>query len=154
MSPGRDPNPDRTARRAAEGRGRRAEALAVFWLRLKGYRVLARRARTPVGEIDLILRRGDIVAFVEVKARDRLADALGALTPTQCRRIERAARWWMAHRGAATPDRRMPDANILGGKSLPFGRKGLHACALRFDLVAIGARGRPHHLPDAWRPPA
>jgi putative endonuclease len=141
MTMRRDAQTPEARRRAAEGRGRRAEALAVLWLRLKGYRVLARRARTPVGEIDLILRRGAVVAFVEVKARDRLEDALSALTPGQCRRIERAARWWMAHRTAGTGER---------GR----GREhGLAGCAWRFDLVAIGAGGRPRHLPDAWRPP-
>jgi len=56
-------------RRRREGWGRKAESLAAFALRLKGYRVLARRLRTPAGEIDLIVRRGATIAFVEVKAR-------------------------------------------------------------------------------------
>jgi hypothetical protein len=56
-------------RRRREGWGRKAESLAAFALRLKGYRVLAGRLRTPAGEIDLIVRRGATIAFVEVKAR-------------------------------------------------------------------------------------
>jgi putative endonuclease len=52
-------------RRAAERGGRRAEALAAFWLQLKGWTILARRARTPVGEVDLVARRGRTLAFVE-----------------------------------------------------------------------------------------
>jgi putative endonuclease len=56
-------------RQSAERGGRRAESLAAWWLRLKGWRILARRVRTPVGEIDLVARRGRTIAFVEVKAR-------------------------------------------------------------------------------------
>ena len=62
-------------RRRAERGGRRAEALAALWLRLKGWTILARRVRTPVGEVDLIARRGRTIAFVEVKARASAADA-------------------------------------------------------------------------------
>lgn len=121
---------DRSARQAAEKRGRGAEAMAVWWLRLKGYRILAQRAKTPMGEIDLIARRGRILCFIEVKARGDMGAALNALTPAQCRRIERAAQWWLRHRREAD---------------------GLD---LRFDLVALAPGGRPRHLPDAWRPPA
>ncbi len=97
-------------------------------MRAKGYRVLARRAKTPLGEIDLIARRGAVIAFIEVKARDDLTLALQALTPVQCRRIERAAQWWLGHRRDAA------DAD------------------LRFDLIAVAPRRLPRHLPDAWRP--
>src|SRR5690606_797752 len=83
---GRDPQ-----RRAAEVRGRVAETAAVLRLRLAGWRILARRWRVPVGEVDLIARRGAILAFVEVKARRDLADALSAVTPAQQDRIARAA---------------------------------------------------------------
>jgi putative endonuclease len=84
------------ARRAAERRGRRAEMWALWYLRAKGYRLLARRHKTPVGEIDLIVARGRTVAFVEVKARPTDAEAAEAATPTGRRRIARAAEMWLA----------------------------------------------------------
>jgi putative endonuclease len=83
-------------RRAAEKRGRRAETLALWYLRAKGYRLLARRYKTPVGEIDLIVARGRTVAFVEVKARPTDAEAAEAATPTGRRRVARAAALWLA----------------------------------------------------------
>lgn len=96
------------ARRAAERRGRRAESLALLYLRAKGYRLLARRYRTPVGEIDLIVARGKVVAFVEVKARPTAAEAAEAVTPTAQRRIARAASAWLAkHPEAAERDLRL-----------------------------------------------
>lgn len=61
--------PAAPVRLAAEKRGRQGERLAGWWLRLKGWSILARRVKTPLGEIDLIARRGAMVAFVEVKAR-------------------------------------------------------------------------------------
>jgi putative endonuclease len=78
-------------RRAAEKGGRRAETIAAWWLRLKGWRILARRARTPVGEIDLIARRGRTVAFVEVKARAHAGAAGLALDEWRLRRVAAAA---------------------------------------------------------------
>jgi putative endonuclease len=78
-------------RRAAERGGRRAERLAAWWLRLKGWRILAIRARTPVGEVDLVARRGRILAFVEVKARATRAEAAIALDDYRLRRVARAA---------------------------------------------------------------
>jgi putative endonuclease len=78
-------------RRKAEQGGRRAERLAAWWLRLKGWRILAIRARTPVGEVDLIARRGRVLAFVEVKARATQADAAIALDDYRLRRVARAS---------------------------------------------------------------
>ena len=78
-------------RRKAERGGRRAERLAAWWLRLKGWRILAMRARTPVGEVDLIARRGKVLAFIEVKARASEADAALALDEYRLRRVMRAA---------------------------------------------------------------
>ena len=95
---------ERADRRLAERRGRRAETLAAWYLRLKGYRILARRYRTPVGEIDLIARRGRLVAFVEVKQRPSDAEGAEAITATSRRRIARAASAWLAaHPAAAEP---------------------------------------------------
>jgi putative endonuclease len=78
-------------RRRAEQGGRRAETLAAWWLRLKGYAILAQRVRTPVGEIDLVARRGRTVAFVEVKARASADAAALALDDYSLRRVAAAA---------------------------------------------------------------
>ena len=89
------------ARRAAEKRGRRAEALAAWFLRLKGYRILARRYKTPAGEIDLIAKRGRTVVFVEVKQRPGEDAALEAVTAKGRVRIARAAALWVSHHPGA-----------------------------------------------------
>ena len=96
--------PDNAARRRNEVRGRNAETIAAWFLRAKGYRILARRARTHVGEIDLVARRGDTLVFVEVKARRALDSAVIALHPAALRRIEAAARVLAPHyaRGCTT----------------------------------------------------
>jgi len=78
-------------RQQAERGGRRAERLAAWWLRLKGWRILAIRARTPVGEVDLVARRGRTLAFIEVKARASEAEAAIALDDYRLRRVARAA---------------------------------------------------------------
>jgi len=78
-------------RRKAERGGRRAERLAAWWLRLKGWRILAVRARTPVGEVDLVARRGHVLAFIEVKARATGAGAAWALDDYRLRRVAAAA---------------------------------------------------------------
>lgn len=122
--------PDTARRRAAEKRGRRGEALAVLWLRLKGFRIVGRRVKTPVGEIDLIARRGRLLVVAEVKTRAALAEAAGALTGAQRRRIARAAAWVMAN------------------------RPGLAGCDLRFDLIGVAGWRPPLHLADAFRPEA
>lgn len=94
-------------RRDAERRGRRAETVAAWYLRLKGYRVLARRYKTPAGEIDLIVKRGRSVVFVEVKERPDEATAIEAVTPAARRRIARAAALWVSrHPAAASLDQR------------------------------------------------
>jgi putative endonuclease len=111
------PNANGHSRHAAEQRGRRAETLAAWFLRLKGYRLVARRYKTPVGEIDLIVRRGRTIAFVEVKHRPTMEEATEAATPAGRRRIARAAALWLAKNPAAA-DR-----------------------DLRFDVIMV-ARGR------------
>lgn len=116
------------ARRAAERLGHGAEARALWWLRLKGYRTVARRFRCAAGEIDLIVRRGRALAFVEVKARADAAAAAEAVSPRQRQRILRAAEVFLQRR---------PELAEL---------------EQRFDAVLIAPGHRPRHLPDAWRP--
>jgi len=85
-----------SARQKAERRGRFGETLVAFYLRAQFYRILAVRAKSPVGEIDLIARRGRNVIFVEVKLR-RHIDGLGdALMAVNRRRISRAAQYYLA----------------------------------------------------------
>jgi putative endonuclease len=83
-------------RRAAFLFGLRAESAAAIWLRLKSYRILARRYSALGGEIDLIASGGDVIVFVEVKAGAGLAEATAAITADKKRRMSRAARHWLA----------------------------------------------------------
>ncbi len=83
------------ARRRAFLFGVGAETRAAWWLRLKGYRILAVRYRGGGGEIDLVIRRRRTVAFVEVKARPALDAANLSLTPAKMRKVGRAARAWL-----------------------------------------------------------
>jgi putative endonuclease len=118
---------DSEDRRAAFDRGRRGEWLALWWLRAKGYRILARDYRSPVGEIDVVARRGRTLAIIEVKARDTLAAAIEAVTPRQQRRIVAAARLYL-------------------------GRHPGHAdCTIRFDVILVAPRRWPRHIVDAWQ---
>ncbi len=115
------------SRQQAERFGRVAEGAAAFLLVAKGYRLLARRYRAPGGEIDLIARRGQVIAFVEVKARRTLESAIDAVTPTARKRIHQASTHWLA---------RYKDSDRLG---------------VRFDIIAVTPT-RLHHYKDAWRP--
>ena len=81
--------------------GLRAETLAVLLLRLKGWRILARNYKVPGGEIDIVALRGQVVAFVEVKARPTMDGALSAIDATKRRRISRAASQWLTQNGWA-----------------------------------------------------
>ena len=116
------------ARRSAYRHGHLAEFLAAALLLLKGFRLLARRYRTPLGEIDLIVKRGRTIAFVEVKARAFERDALESVGRAAERRIVAAADLWLAKHPAAT---------------------GLD---LRYDMVVVAPWRLPKHLPDAFRP--
>ena len=78
-------------RQEAEKRGRGAETLACWYLRLKGWRILARRARVPGGEVDIVARRGRTLAFVEVKARASAEAAAFAIDRYRLRRVAVAA---------------------------------------------------------------
>ncbi len=84
------------SRRRAYRAGRGAERLAAWWLRFKGYRIVATGYKTPVGEIDLIARRGRVLAFVEVKARPTMREAADAISPRQQERIARASAWFLS----------------------------------------------------------
>jgi putative endonuclease len=114
-------------RRRARRRGRWAEALCRWHLRLHGWRILACDWRCPAGEIDILARRRDTLAAIEVKSRGDYASGAAALLPRQRRRIVRAAEAFLAMR---------PD---------------LAALALRFDVMVVEPRPLPRHLPGAWR---
>lgn len=114
-------------RQRAERRGRRAEWLAAMRLRLAGYRIIARNVRTPAGEIDLVARRGRLLAFVEVKARGAPEDAAAAIHVRQQARIRRAAAIFLARR---------PDLATL---------------LYRFDAILVSGWRPPRHVVDAWR---
>ncbi len=113
-------------RQRAERGGRRAETLAAWWLRLKGWRILAIRARTPVGEVDLVARRGRTLAFVEVKARATDDDAGLALDDYRLRRVARAAEALAARYARATD-------------------------TIRIDAIFIVPGRWPRHIENVWR---
>ena len=114
--PAKTPAPERVA---AFRTGVSAEARAAAFLMAKGYRILAKRFRTPYGEIDLVARRRNLIAFIEVKARATLDDAAYAVTPRQQRRIIDAAQaWLMAHPEHAEFDLRF-DAMLIAPRHLP-----------------------------------
>jgi putative endonuclease len=104
---------------AAFRTGLSAETRAVAWLTAKGYRILGRRFRSPYGEIDIVARRRNLIAFVEVKARATLDDAAWAVTPRQQARIINAAQaWLMTHPEHAEFELRF-DAMLIAPKRLP-----------------------------------
>jgi len=107
------------ARVAAFRTGLSAESRAAVYLMAKGYRILAKRFRTPYGEIDIVARRRNLVAFVEVKARASLDEAAYAVTPRQQARIIAAAQaWLMAHPEHAEFELRF-DAMLIAPRRLP-----------------------------------
>ncbi|BAL73394.1 YraN family protein [Bradyrhizobium cosmicum] len=107
------------ARVAAFRTGISAESRAAAYLMAKGYRILAKRYRTPHGEIDIVARRRNLIAFVEVKARATLDDAAFAVTPRQQQRIIDAAQGWLvAHPEHAELELRF-DAMLIAPRSLP-----------------------------------
>lgn len=112
-------------RHLAEQRGRKAEALAAWWLRFQGWRIVGARLRTPVGEVDLIARRGGVVAFIEVKARATLAELDFAIDRRRLTRVAAAAEY-LASRYARPSD------------------------DIRIDVILL-CRGRwPRHLRNVW----
>ena len=117
----------RAAKRRAFRRGLLAETFCIWHLRLRGWRILARRYRVPSGEIDLVARRGRVLAAIEVKARADLGAAGEAVSPRQRRRVARALDHFLATR---------PD---------------LAALDLRFDVMLVTPLRLPRHIADAWR---
>jgi putative endonuclease len=104
-------------RQRAERAGRRAETIALWYLRLKLYRLLARRYRTSAGEIDLVMKHGRAIVFVEVKQRPDEAAGLDAVTARSRQRISRAAaQWTAAHPETANLDQRFDVIVALPGR--------------------------------------
>jgi putative endonuclease len=115
---GREALRSRRARRSGLT-GRRSEWLAILWLAAKGYRLLARRFGGKGGEIDLIVKRGRTVAFVEVKARGAIEDALEAITPQKRRLVEARIRQWLAQNPWAMDHHLRADAVFLAPRRWP-----------------------------------
>jgi putative endonuclease len=116
----------RPERQIAFRTGISAESRAAAFLIAKGFRILARRWKSPVGEIDIIARRRSLLIFVEVRARDRLDDAAWSVTDRQRLRIVAAAEAWLA---------RYPDDRIRD---------------MRFDAVLVAPGRIPRHIPSAF----
>ncbi|MEH6702191.1 YraN family protein [Parasphingorhabdus sp.] len=112
-------------REAAEKRGRQAEKTAARFLRLKGWRILGERVRTPRGEVDLVAKRGGLVAFVEVKARTKLEDLEQAIDLKRLQRVADAV-------------------EILYPQYCTNGEDA------RIDVILVAPRRLPVHLPNVW----
>jgi putative endonuclease len=108
------------SRRGALRRGHVAEFAALAFLMLKGYRPIARRFSASGGEIDLIVRRGRNVVFVEVKARGRMAEAQNAISATKRRRFSRAVRAWASRNPWCESWTLRADAVFLAPMRLPL----------------------------------
>jgi putative endonuclease len=116
----------RPERQLAFRTGLSAESRAALLLVAKGFRILARRWKSPVGEIDIVARRRGLLVFVEVKARDNLEDAAWSVTDRQRARIVAAAEAWLA---------RYPDPRVRD---------------IRFDAMLVAPRRVPRHIPAAF----
>ena len=106
--------------------GLQAEHAAEMYLRVRGYRILAKRYKVPVGEIDLIARSGETVVFVEIKRRRERSEALSSLKPRQMARIVRAAEYWLSE-------------NQMNMNT-----------DCRFDMIVFSAYLVPHHIKNAF----
>ena len=125
-SPSKRSNSPNVFRKFAEGAGRRGEAWAALFLQLQGFRVLDRRVKTPVGELDLVVSRGTTVVFVEVKSRSFSHQEGEALLAVNRKRIVRAAQFWLIrHADRANDD-------------------------LRFDVIFLAPFAWPRHIVNAF----
>ncbi|HEY4254525.1 MAG TPA: YraN family protein [Roseomonas sp.] len=123
-----DPKPARRRRGSlASARGADAEATAAALLAREGWALLARRVRTPAGEIDLVAERDGLLVFVEVKARPSFQDAAFALGVRQRARLLAAAEIWLARNA------------------------GHGAAGMRFDVILVAADGSARRIADAFR---
>ena len=114
-------------RQRAEKAGRRGETRAALWLQAKGWRIIDRRRKTPVGEIDLVCRRASVVAFVEVKYRTKAADLAFAIDEYRLRRVAAAAEA-VAHEYVREGD------------------------DMRVDVILLAPGTLPRHIANAWQP--
>ncbi|GGC20560.1 UPF0102 protein [Novosphingobium marinum] len=114
-------------RKRAEGRGRRGETLAAWYFRLRGWRVLAQRVKTPRGEVDLVVRKGRKVVFVEVKWRSTVRERDRAIDDYRLRRVAAAVEA-VAHRFAGDGDE------------------------MRIDVLLLAPGKWPRHIVNAWMP--
>ncbi|WP_114519941.1 YraN family protein [Altererythrobacter sp. ZODW24] len=114
-------------RQLAEQRGRKGERFASLWMLLQGWRTVAKRVKTPRGEIDLIVRRGDTVAFIEVKWRAKPADLDHAIDEYRLRRVAAAVEA-VAHEYAEPHE------------------------TIRIDVMLLAPGHRPRHIINAWQP--
>ncbi len=112
-------------RRSAEAAGRRGERIAAWWLRLKGWRILDKRVRTPAGEVDLVARKGNLVAFVEVKSRATDAELDFAIDERRLSRVAAAAEMLMPRYAGPGDD-------------------------IRVDVILLAPGRAPRHIENAW----
>ena len=112
-------------RKAAENRGREGERRAAWWLWLRGWRILDRRVRTPAGEVDIVVRKGNLVAFVEVKTRASAAELDFAIDERRLQRVAAAAEYLMPRFAGPGDD-------------------------IRVDVILIAPRTLPRHIENAW----
>jgi putative endonuclease len=114
-------------RQIAERRGRQGERRAALWLQLKGWAILERRKKTPLGEIDLIARKGNLIAFFEVKWRNSAAELDLAIDEYRLRRVA-AAVDAVAHQYATRGE------------------------DIRIDVILLSPNSFPRHIENAWMP--
>ncbi len=112
--------------------GQGAEWICMLMLWLKGYRILSHRFKCKSGEIDLIAQKGNIICFIEVKARQTIKDALSAVSSHQKKRIIKAAQWYIA---------KTPQVSASENVDISY----------RFDMVAVEPWAWPTHVKDAWQ---
>ncbi len=123
----RAPSPSRNNKINHYWRGMIAEYITIIFLICKGYRILAHRYKTPVGEIDIIATKENILVAVEVKYRDQMNDTFSAISSASQKRIINAVKWYLTH------------------------HQRHHYATIRMDMVAINRRFSIKHLDNAWQ---